>query len=282
MTYKKNIPEKVINKWIKYNNDYKIDFSLDKDCLNFLKDNFNNNIYNLFNNIDKGMYKADLWRLCKLFKNSGVYADVDLVPYLNIDKLDKNITFYSCLSYDMKSIFQAFIINFSKSNNPLLLVFLLSFVINKPYNYLNGPTYDMYNCIKYILNEETILPEKKYEVDFLKLKINIGSSINNIKKINLYYFPNNIDYTIKLHENIYKDEFNFEIENNYLIVQRTDLLNGWDHCHYIDICFPSKTSFYFFKENIGPNNHWPTSYVTHKNEKIFDSRDMDYFKNNGW
>ena len=43
-------------------------FSLDKDCLDFLETNFNNNIYNLFNKIDKGMYKADLWRICKLFK----------------------------------------------------------------------------------------------------------------------------------------------------------------------------------------------------------------------
>tara|TARA_B110000211_G_scaffold158151_1_gene179016 strand:+ start:7527 stop:7868 length:342 start_codon:yes stop_codon:yes gene_type:complete len=87
MTYKKNIPYKVKNRWIEYNDSYNIDFSLDKDCLDFLKNNFN--IYNLFNNINIGAFKADLWRLCKLYKNSGVYADVDLVPYLNIDKLDK-------------------------------------------------------------------------------------------------------------------------------------------------------------------------------------------------
>ena len=37
MTYKKNISDKVKSRWIKYNNDYKIDFSLDKDCLNFLE-----------------------------------------------------------------------------------------------------------------------------------------------------------------------------------------------------------------------------------------------------
>lgn len=228
------------------------------------------------------MYKADLWRLCKLFKNSGVYADVDLVPYLNIDKLDKNITFYSCLSILPKSIFQAFIINFSKPNDPLLLVLLLSFFLNKPYQYQCGPTYDMYNCIQYMLDVETILPEKKYEIDYLKLKVCIGPSIDNIKRINLYYFPDNIDYSIKLHENFHEDEFNFKIENNDLIVQRTDLLIGWGYNHYIDICFPYKSSFYFFKENIGQNNDWITSYVTDKNEKILDSRDLDYHNNGGW
>ena len=282
MTYKKNIPEKVEKRWIKYNNDYKIDFSLDNDCLEFLENNFNNNIYNLFKEINKGMYKADLWRLCILYKNSGVYADVDLVPYLNINKLDKNITFYSCLSIYGNSIFQALIINFSKSKNPLFLVFLLSFLINKPYIFKNGPCHDMYNCIRYIINVDTILPEKKYEVDVVKLKIYIGNSESNIKEINLLYFPDNIEYTIKLHKNIYKDEFNFKIENNYLIVKRIDETGGWGYGHYIDICFPSKTSFFFFKENYGPNNYWVTSYVTYKNEKILDSRDIEYYKNNGW
>lgn len=285
MTYNKNIPDKVINRWIKYNNDYKIDFSLDKDCLNFLETNFNINIANLFSEINVGMYKADLWRLCKLYKNSGIYADVDLVPYLNIDELDKNITFYSCLAKNKISIFQAFIVNFSKPNNPLILIFLLSFLINKPYlikDIPNGPTYDMYNCIRYMLNVRVILPEIKYEIDLLKLPIYIGSSIENIKIINLYYFPKDIKYTIKLHNNPYKDMFYFEIRNNYLIVKRLDKNEGWRYNHYIDICFNSKSSFFFFKENNGPNNNWRTSYVTYKNKKIFDSRDMEYYNNNGW
>jgi hypothetical protein len=300
MTYKKNIPEKVNNRWIKYNNDYKIDFSLDKDCLDFLETNFNKNVSNLFSKINEGMYKADLWRLCKLYTNSGVYADVDLVPYLNIDKLDKNITFYSCISIDMKSIFQALMINFSKPKDPLLLVLLLSFLINEPYTYMNGPTYDMYNCIKYILNIETILPEQKYEIDLVKLKICIGSSNKNTKEINLYYFPEDIQYTINLHKNHYKDMFHFEIKNNNLIVKRLDQSTGWAHNHFIDICFPSKSSFFFFKENVGPNNDgddyaaaaaarasprsaiWAASYVTHNNKKILDSRDIEYYTNRGW
>jgi hypothetical protein len=74
-------------------------------------------------------------------------------------------------------------INFSKPNDPLLLVFLLSFLINEPYTYVNGPTYDMYNCIKYILNVKTIFPERKYDVDSVKLKVCIGSlRINELTK----------------------------------------------------------------------------------------------------
>jgi hypothetical protein len=282
MTYKKNIPRRVKERWLQHNPDYKIDFSLDANCFHFLQNNFNHNVSNLFHSIQKGMYKADLWRLCKLYKNGGVYADIDLVPHLNIDQLNKNITFYSCLSIAPNSIFQAFIVNFSKPNDPLLLALILSFLLNKPYRYKDGPTFDMYKCIKYMLNVNKILPETKYEIDTVKLKICIGPSKSNIKRIHLLYFPPSIKYFIKLHQNSYKDNFDFKIENDYLIIKRIDNNTGWDHNHFIDICFPSRSSFFFFPENRGPNKNWVTSFVTHGGKKILDSRDMDYYKNKGW
>jgi len=285
MTYKKLIPEKCINRWTQLNPNYKIDFSLDNDCIQFLKENFNDYIADLFIKIPQGMYKADLWRLCKLYINSGVYADVDLVPYLNIDELDKHITFYTCLSIHNESCFQAFIVNFSQSKNPLIFIFLLSLLINKPFNQsfqsINGPCYDMYNCIKYILNEN-IISDKKYEVSQIKIKINIGSSEYNDKQINLYYFPDELQYTINLISNPYKDSFKFEINNNILIITRLDESTGWGHDHSIDICFNYKTSFYFFQEDILQHHDFTTAYIKFNNKKILDSRDPEYFYNKGW
>jgi len=319
MTHKKNPPDKVINQWLKYNKDYTIDFSLDKDCFDFLEENFNSYVANEFQNIKEGKYKADLWRICKLYKFNGIYSDIDIVPYFNIDILDKNINFYSCLNATGNGIFQAFIANFSESNNPLFLVFIISLLINKPYSLIHnvdGPTLDMYNCIKYILNVDTIIPEEKYETDIVKIKINIGNSNRNIKKINLYYFPN-IDYTIKLHKKKNDDTFKFKIVNNILIVERIDKKEGWKQNHSIDICFSYKCSFFFFKEktddnirlksvllglyniipdswaewgvdktlsNIIPNkklfNNYlitkPVYYVGWRNKKIMDSRYSDY------
>ena len=280
MTYKKPIPEKCINRWTQLNPNYKIDFSLDNECIQFLKENFNDYIADLFIKIPQGMHKADLWRLCKLYINSGIYADVDLVPYLNIDELDKNITFYTCLSIQKESCFQAFIINFSQPKNPLIFIFLLSLLINNPFHInTNGPCYDMYKCLTYILNEN-IISNKKYEVSQIKIKINIGQSRHNIKQINLYYFPEELKYTINLIPNSYKDSFKFEIKNHILIVTRSDARTGWRHNHFIDICFDYKTSFYFFQEIIGKNDNWITSYVTLNNKKILDSRDLDYYNNN--
>ena len=125
MTYKKEIPDIVFNRWKLLNKEYKMELSLDHDCIHFLKQHFNDYIAELFSKIPRGMYKADLWRLCKLYICGGVYADVDLVPYLDMDKLDKDITFYSCLGINGTSIFQAFMLNY-KPKSPLILQFIIS------------------------------------------------------------------------------------------------------------------------------------------------------------
>lgn len=281
MTYYKSIPKMVVKRWLYLNKTYKIDFSLDKQCIEFLESNFNKNISDLFKTIKKGMYKADLWRLCKLYINSGVYADVDLVPYLRIDRLDKDIEFYSCLSANKESIFQAFMVNFSKPKNPLILIFLLSFLINKPIVQANGPTVDIYKCLQYMISDKNIQSGKRYNLNEVKIQISIGNSKENCKDINLHYFPTDINYTIRLCDNPYSDAFDFDIKNNILSIKRTDSNTGWGHGHFIDICFPHKTSILLFTER-DPDKRNPVHFVTHNNKKILDSRYIQYAQNGGW
>jgi len=228
------------------------------------------------------MYKADLWRLCKLYINGGVYADVDLVPYIDINTLDKSISFYSCLSFTNNSVFQAFMINTTGPKNPLILHFLCSFLLNNPYKYKNGPTYDMFNCIKYNLNNIDVAAEKKYTFEEIKIHVEIGESEEKSKIINLFYFPTDVSYTIKLLPNMYNDKFNFDIRDNKLIVTRLDADTGWGYSHSCDICIQSSESVFLFSEKLGENNMWQTSYITYKNNKILDSRDMVYYNNGGW
>lgn len=276
MTYKKEIPAKVTDRWKQMNPTYAIDFSLDHDCIHFLREHFNDYIANLFISIPIGMYKADLWRLCKLYVYGGVYADVDLVPYINLDLLDTSINFYSCISAHNDSIFQAFMV--AKPKHPLLYVFLLSFLLNNPYNNLNGPTYDMYQCLQYMI-KQPIRPHIKYEFD-VKIKINIGSSQTKIKEIPLYYFPNFSSITIQLHNHYFSDKFSFNIKNNILIVTRIDSPTGWDWPHAIDIGFKT-ASIMLFQEHWGENSTIDSCYVTHFRKKILDSRDKD-FVNHEW
>ena len=281
MTYKKPVPDIVYNRWKKRNPSYNIEMSLDAECILFLERYINRFVASLFNYIPRGMYKADLWRLCKLYINGGVYADVDLVPHLKIDNLNKDITFYSCLTPRTKSIFQAFIINFSKPRNNLILIFLLSFLINKPFEKINGPTFDMYDCIKYNLDGVEPEPFVRYDLEEVKIKIDVGSSDKNVKKINLYYFPPYIKYKIQLKENTTGNRFTYRIYNNILFVKRADANTGWDYEHSLDICIPSKESIFLFKED-WEGEDWVHATVTLGSKKILDSRDINYHRNRGW
>jgi hypothetical protein len=284
MTYKKQLPDKVLSRWKSLNPDYSIEVSLDADCIYFLKTHFNDYVADLFKTIPEGMYKADLWRLCKLYIEGGVYADVDLVPYVDLDSLDKDVTFYTCLGLGGESIFQAFMVNFSKPKSPLLLHFLISYLLNHPYKYKNGPTYDMFNCVKYNLGGREIVTEKKYDLNEIKIYVNIGASETNTKIIELHYFPssNDFDYNIKLHQSGYQDRFNLHIIDSNLIVTRLDAAEGWGHTHSCDIVIQCKEKILLFNENIGKNNSWITCFVSYKNKKILDSRDLEYFNNKGW
>ena len=66
MTYKKPVPNIVYNRWKKRNPSYNIELSLDAECILFLERYINRFVASLFNYIPRGMYKADLWRLCVL------------------------------------------------------------------------------------------------------------------------------------------------------------------------------------------------------------------------
>jgi hypothetical protein len=281
MTYKKPVPDIVYNRWKTRNPSYNIEMSLDAECILFLERYINRFVASLFNYIPRGMYKADLWRLCKLYITGGVYADVDLVPHLKIDNLNKDITFYSCLTPRTKSIFQAFMINFSKPRNNLILIFLLSFLINKPFEKINGPTFDMYDCIKYNLDGVEPEPFVRYDLEEVKIKIDVGSSDKNVKKINLYYFPPYIKYRIQLKENTIGNRFTYRIYNNILFVKRADANTGWDYEHSLDICIPSKESIFLFKED-WEGEDWVHATVTLGSKKILDSRDINYHMNRGW
>jgi mannosyltransferase OCH1-like enzyme len=53
----------------------------DYECMEFIKENFPENVLNAYNSLVPGAYKADLWRYCILYKQGGIYLDVRYSPY---------------------------------------------------------------------------------------------------------------------------------------------------------------------------------------------------------
>jgi hypothetical protein len=274
---------------------------MDADCISFLETVFNKNISELFKYIPRGMYKADLWRLCKLYIHGGVYADVDLVPHLAIsseldgsESVSSGATFYSCLSIAEGSIFQAFIKE-SYSRSPLILGCLVSFLINKAYTYSrNGPTYDMHRFILYNIRHQNgtsasasvIKPDTKYTLRQIKIPVPITA---NEDIVPLYYFPDDIKYSISISPDTKnakvlanKDKYRFHIKDNHLFITANDNASIVDMI--VDICIDLPEDkhevIFFFQENvIEPDpTQYISCYIKHQNKNIMDCRDLRYIQ----
>ena len=86
--------QKIIDKWKKYNPDYKYIFHNAEQRLQFIKENFEENVVNAYNKIIPGAYKCDLWRYCVLYIHGGFYADIDTLCKGKLDSLiSRNINF---------------------------------------------------------------------------------------------------------------------------------------------------------------------------------------------
>lgn len=284
MTFRDNrVPSRVFSRWKSLNPAYEIDFSTDADCFEFLMQNFNPFIARFFEQIPVGMYKADLWRLCKLYLHGGVYADIDSVPHVDMDRefpFSHHNTFFSCLSKDDRSIFQAFMF-VSRPKNPLILHFLLSFLLHRPFQRPNGPTFDMYQCLVDNIGVEKLLPEITYRLETIKIRVPIGTSRTATKAIPLHYFPPDIPYHV---EHSSPEKFRFDIQNNTLWVRRIDQSTGWEHPHECNLVLETDPLFiYLFPESLqGHQKDLYKYYIAHQGKKIFDCRDRDYIRGRGY
>ena len=78
---------KIRNDIKQLNPEYQIILYDDKDIDNFIKNNFDSYIYNCYLQLNVGAAKADFWRYCILYKNGGVYLDIDSEICRPLDEL---------------------------------------------------------------------------------------------------------------------------------------------------------------------------------------------------
>lgn len=88
--YSKSLSKKMYDSayysWIRLNSTYKMIWNTDRDCEEFMK-NFGEEEYIAWKKIIPTAYKADLWRLCQLYKEGGVYVDSYAVAVKSIDEI---------------------------------------------------------------------------------------------------------------------------------------------------------------------------------------------------
>jgi mannosyltransferase OCH1-like enzyme len=135
----KNLPEKMqknIEKLKSDNPEFEFFLYDDNDCINFIKENFDNEVLWAFNKLVPGAYKADLWRLCILYKYGGYYLDIkeNCLNGFKLIELSENEHFV--LDRPPDHILNALIV--CKPNN-LFLLKCIEEIINNIKNNYYGP-----------------------------------------------------------------------------------------------------------------------------------------------
>jgi mannosyltransferase OCH1-like enzyme len=135
--YTKDLPihmKNTVDKLKRENPEFQHYLFDDNDCREFIRTNFDKNVLNAYDTLIPGAFKADLWRLCVLYINGGIYMDIKL-SCINGFKLIE-LTNQEHLVRDRiqpLSILNAFMI--SKPRNPYLWKCIYRIVFNTKLRY---------------------------------------------------------------------------------------------------------------------------------------------------
>lgn len=77
-------------KWVDLNPEYSIIWFSNQECDEFMKKYFKGVINDAYLRLKPGAYKADLWRLCILYKFGGFYIDAFVKPYMSLKEMVRN------------------------------------------------------------------------------------------------------------------------------------------------------------------------------------------------
>jgi len=100
-----------IMSFIELNPEYEYMFFDDTACYNYIKNNYNQQVLDAYNNLIPTAYKADLFRNCVLYKIGGCYFDIkqiNRVPLREIINKDDDLIL--CDDIQLKAFYNALII----------------------------------------------------------------------------------------------------------------------------------------------------------------------------
>lgn len=115
------VPKYVIDNLKNKNPDWKYHFYDDSECEKFISDNYGIEILAKYLSIKGKPHRADIFRLCWLYKNGGVYIDIDTEILIPLDELVENKKFSIPITHDRlnrKRLLNCIII--TNKGNPLI------------------------------------------------------------------------------------------------------------------------------------------------------------------
>jgi mannosyltransferase OCH1-like enzyme len=90
----------------------KITFHLydDNDCIEFIKNNFEQDVLHAYESLIPSSYKSDLWRYCVLYINGGIYMDIKYRCVNGFKFLDLTDKEYFVRDYNINDTYTALIV----------------------------------------------------------------------------------------------------------------------------------------------------------------------------
>lgn len=117
------------------NKEFNYFFFDEKDCENFILNNYPDDVYNAYNSLIPFDYKIDLWKYCILYKYGGIYIHNKFKNNIKLIELIDNNFFakYKNHYYNKLLINNDFII--TKKNNPIFITAINEIVNNIKNNF---------------------------------------------------------------------------------------------------------------------------------------------------
>jgi mannosyltransferase OCH1-like enzyme len=268
--YEQKIPKKIFQTW-KSNNmelemkntikiiqnlnpEYEYNLFTDNECIEYLKQHFDDIILKTFNNLIPGAFKADLFRYCVLYREGGIYIDckmIPIIPFRNIIKPDDPCVFVeNTHEINEISIYNAFMC--SEAGNKLFVNCINEIVDNCINLYypldpfaVTGPTL-LYNNYKKLNYDYRLLKHPNIGLHHTDHNNGIFNELNHIviyKTYKNYYKNTNREAYIKMFHlgNCYANIINLltvynpitlkKIKYNNIVLIDTDL---YDNIIYIN------------------------------------------------
>jgi len=191
-----------------------------------LKENWTEEILDIFDQYEKTPHKIDLWRYCMLYDTGGVYMDADSIlkgPIAPI--LENSNCFFVSNNRGVRDIFNGFLGTFPK--NPIYKEIIEFMVRTK--NDFQGDYY--FNCkeLYEIVSRHVNIQIYQFNGYVFKEPVHIGKSDGNTKSVCLNHNAKALNPVIEWkNPHLVPDTFTGTFTHtNLLYVKRTDQSGGW-------------------------------------------------------
>jgi len=171
-TYKtlEEVPDYVISNIKTKNPDWEYIFYDDSKCIEFLGNEFGEPFVTKFKSFKKGAHKSDLFRICWLYKNGGVYMDIDSELIVPLTDIIDTISGYTILQNDVRGSYYYEVI--TKILNTKHDRLVNSFMI------INKGNDNIKKCINNIMKVEQKDLEGNYALILFIMQITIGEEMS--------------------------------------------------------------------------------------------------------